>query len=121
MAIRYDDLPEGLKARIQAADERDRRAKQKRHEQGPLVSQGKGAQGMVDIPGELLIRITRRYSGRRRAYDDDNMSGGCKELRDAIAAELGRSGDSKEDGLTFIYAQERAKEQELVIEVFQVD
>jgi len=40
---------------------------------------------------------------RRRALDDDNLSGGCKWLRDAIAASLGLDdGDSR---LRFEYFQ----------------
>jgi hypothetical protein len=65
---------------------------------------------MVHIAGPLHCRITRRYGGRSQPLDDDNLSGGCKGLRDAIAAMLGLKGDSQKDGITFEYAQERVSE-----------
>ena len=52
-------------------------------------------ENVVDLCLPLRVRITRIYSGRGREYDDDNFTGGCKELRDAIAQLLGCKGDSE--------------------------
>lgn len=41
--------------------------------------------------------------------DDDNIVAGCKELRDAIAAALGRTGDADRDGLIWEYRQEQGQ------------
>lgn len=72
----------------------------------------------VDVaPRKCLVRITR-YGLRR--YDDDNMVGGSKELRDSIAAALGFPGDSEEDGLRWQYAQEKGPPR-TVIEVWTDD
>lgn len=67
------------------------------------VARAKAGEGwLANMAGPLCIRITRY--GKRR-YDGDNMQGGCKGLRDAIAAALGRPGDSAEDGLRWEYRQ----------------
>lgn len=87
--------------------------------QRPLVGEGESREGMVDIPGPLLVRITRVFCGRDKPYDDDNLSGGCKQLRDAIAFALGRKGDSEEDGFTWEYKQEKGEVPETVIEIFR--
>lgn len=63
------------------------------------------------------ITITRQYSGRGRPYDDDNLSGGIKELRDTIAKYLGLAGDSEEDGVKFYYAQEKGYQTQTIIEI----
>jgi len=72
--------------------------KQKRDERASLVGESKNQESMVDIPHEVLVRIIRVIPDRRHLQDSDNSNGGCKELRDAIAALLGREGDSEEDG-----------------------
>jgi len=71
---------------------------------------------MVDITGTLLIRITRQSN---RILDDDNFSGGCKELRDAITTIIGRPGDSEKDGLFWEYKQ-KIGEPKTVIEVYKI-
>ena len=58
---------------------------------------------LVNPDCSLVVRIVR-VGGR--ALDDDNLVAGCKELRDALAAALGRRGDSAADGLAWEYAQE---------------
>ena len=58
---------------------------------------------LVDPDRPLLVRIVR-VGGR--PLDDDNLAGGCKELRDSVAAALGRRGDSQAEGLFWQYAQE---------------
>lgn len=67
-----------------------------------LVKEGGLAQFLVDPAGTLHVRITR-IGGRE--LDGDNLAGGCKELRDAIAAAFGRKGDSDGDGFEWEYAQ----------------
>lgn len=84
-----------------------------RDEQTPLVGTEFVTPRLVHIAGPVVVRIVRR--GPRR-LDDDNLSGGCKELRDAIAVVLGRKGDSERDGLRFEYSQERGPS-ETIIEV----
>ena len=84
-----------------------RSTKPERDEQPTLGREGENPQGLVNIPGPLLVRITRRYSGRSRLYDDDNFQGGCKELRDSIASTLGLKGDSAKDGIIWEYRQEK--------------
>lgn len=56
--------------------------------------------------GRVLVRIERHSS---RELDSDNFIAGCKELRDAIAEALGRSGDSEKDEIEFEYAQIKSK------------
>ncbi len=91
----------GAPPRVAGSDPLKKRAGQNTLEQ---EAQDKGR--MVDLAGALLVRIRRQVHGR--GLDDDNMSGGCKALRDAIAAALGRAGDSEGDGLRFDYVQEAA-------------
>jgi len=76
---------------------------QKRDGFASLVKEGKDPEGMVDIPSPLHVRIIRNVPDRRHFQDDDNQSGGAKQLRDAIASFLCRKGDSEEDGLTWEY------------------
>ncbi|MGE4340540.1 MAG: hypothetical protein AB7E55_32010 [Pigmentiphaga sp.] len=52
--------------------------------------------------------------------DDDNLSGGCKQLRDAIAAALGRNGDSARDGLWWEYREEQGPN-EVRIDIYQME
>ena len=113
------DRDPALAARVAAALDRDTAAESQRDGQPALGGQGARPSGLVDIPGPLRVRITRVYAGRHRPYDDDNMSGGCKSLRDAIAAALGRKGDSEEDGLAWEYAQEKGPEAETIIEIWE--
>jgi len=118
---RMEDLSNDQRKRVAAAidNESARRSTVKeRHEQATLGREGTYQKGLVNIPGPLLVRISRLYSGRSQLYDDDNFSGGCKGLRDAIASMLGLSGDSKKDGIVFEYAQERSDKTETVIEIF---
>jgi hypothetical protein len=58
---------------------------------------------LVDPDRPILVRVVR-VGGR--PLDDDNLAGGCKELRDSVASALGRRGDSQADGLFWQYAQE---------------
>ena len=95
-----------------------RSTKQKCNGQVALVHPIEDKKGLVHIDCPILVRIIRKYSGRSREYDGDNYSGGAKGLRDAIASTLGLKGDSKADGITFEYAQERSEKTETVIEIF---
>ena len=95
-----------------------RSTKQKCNGQVALVHPIEDKKGLVHIDCPILVRIIRKYSGRYREYDGDNYSGGAKGLRDAIASTLGLKGDSKADGITFEYAQERSEKTKTVIEIF---
>ena len=75
----------------------------KRDPQPSLVKAGSTTESMVSSDRTLLVRITR-YGGR--PLDSDNLAGGCKELRDAIASAFGRKGDSEKDGFEWVYEQE---------------
>jgi len=70
---------------------------------------------MGPLTGNLLVKITRQANSS--GLDDDNLAGGCKELRDAIAEALGRSGDSTKDGLRFEYSQSKGNAA-MIIELF---
>jgi len=94
-----------------------RAAKPERHQRHPLEPAPPHKETLVDVPGPCLVRITR--VGHRR-YDHDNLSGGCKELRDAIAAALGKPGDSEEAGMHWEYAQ-RTGSPETIVEVFAAE
>lgn len=89
--------------------------KQERSGQKALDMEGKAPAGMVNITGKVVVRITR-ISARR--LDDDNFSGGSKQIRDAIAAMLGRKGDSEADGFKWEYVQEKG-ETETKIEIYR--
>ncbi len=117
MGFKYDRLPAHFKKAIDDQDARDRDAQQKRNELGALDGSPQGPQGMVNLPGQVLVRIIRHCGTGERDYDDDNFSGGCKELRDAIAAALGRRGDSAQDGLAFEYEQRRSETGEPMTEI----
>jgi len=121
MGWKYEKLPEQLQKAIDKAivdqDTRGRTAEQKRNELRPLDSPAQGPVSMVNLPGPLVIRLIRHYRKGEREYDDDNMSGGCKELRDSIAAALGRGGDSAQDGFTWEYAQRPSETGEPMTEI----
>ena len=117
MGFKYDRLPKHLQKAIDRQDERDRTAQQERDKRSALECPAQGPPGMVNLPGPLTVRIIRHCGVRERDYDDDNMSGGCKELRDAIAAALGRRGDSAQDELAFEYEQRRGKAGEAMTEI----
>jgi len=118
MGIRYDQLSGPFKAAVDAALARDGHSIQEPDRQTTPRSERNALPALVHIAGPLLIRIVRRVPHSRR-LDDDNLSGGCKQLRDAIATSLGRKGDSEEDGLWWEYAQEKGSEEyETLIEIF---
>jgi hypothetical protein len=96
-------LPAWAQAQINAQLAGNPNPQPQRPELEALVRKAPPQTSLVNIPGKVLVRITR-VSPRR--LDDDNLSGGCKELRDAIAALLGRKDDSENSGLEFRYAQE---------------
>lgn len=106
-----------LRAAVDAEIARSGCSEPQRGGRRALVGERPVAQGLVDIAGPLLVRITRIYAGR--GYDDDNFSGGCKQLRDAIAAALSRKGDSEKDGLRWEYRQIAGTQREITIEIFK--
>ena len=105
--ISIDDLPERyqrqVRAQLTACPARISVAQLERNEQTALVQESGGAPCMVHSNRPLLVRITRN---RGRTLDTDNLAGGCKQLRDAIASAFGRKGDSAEEGFTWEYVQE---------------
>ena len=111
-----DKLPEWAKTQIRNQLAGDIDPKQKCSKQKTLDIPAQTPTGMVNIAGSVLVRITR--VGKRR-LDSDNMSGGCKELRDSIAAMLGRKGDSEKDGMSWEYCQEKG-EPETRIEIYEI-
>jgi len=74
--------------------------KQKSNGRVALVEESKNPEGMVNIPGKVSVRIIRYIPDKRHIQDDDNLTGGNKQLRDSIAALLCREGDSENDGFT---------------------
>ena len=106
-AIKISDLP----ARYQQQAQRQLDAlatggatrKPKQDTGATLEHQGRYPALLAYPVGPVLVRIIR-IGGRR--LDGDNLDGGCKELRDAIAAALGRSGDSEADGMRWQYDQQ---------------
>jgi len=118
---RMEDMNDNQKRRVATAINNEvpsRHPQSEYNEQTPLGREGTHPSGLVNISGKVFVRITRRYGGKSRIYDDDNFSGGCKELRDAIAAFLGLKGDSKKDGVEWEYAQKRAEVTETIIEIY---
>ena len=91
--------------------------KSKCREQKALDMENESAPRMVNITGSVLIRITRIG---KMELDGDNMSGGCKELRDAIASSLGRKGDSASNGMFWEYKQKKG-EPETIVEIFSIE
>ena len=94
-------------------------SEQKRIKQRTLERKTQAPPLLVCAHIPLLVRITRVYVDR--SYDDDNLNGGCKELRDAIASALGRRGDGTENGLQFEYLQRPGERPQAIIEVFKYD
>lgn len=78
--------------------------------------------GSIPLP-PYIIKLIRKYPTKpinplfkaQKIYDDDNMSGGCKHLRDGIAKGLGYKSDSHPD-LQWEYDQVKTKDkQELTV------
>ena len=105
--IAITDLPERYERQVRTQlapnPARISVAKPERNEQAALVQESGGTPCMVHSNRTLLVRITRN---RGRTLDTDNLAGGCKQLRDAIASAFGRKGDSAEEGFTWEYVQE---------------
>lgn len=115
--IRYDQTGGPLRAAIDAALARPENAVTQRSGLHALGGKGQAPKGVVDLPGPLHVRIVRRVPSPGR-LDDDNLQGGCKQLRDAIAEYLCREGDSETDGLTWEVSEEQGPT-EVVIEVYR--
>ena len=117
----WEDCNDDIKRRVATAinaETAGRDTKQKRNEQIALGSKSEDPKGVVNIVGPLFVRIIRKYGGRSQRFDDDNMVGGCKELRDSITECLGLKGDSAKDGITWSCSQEQAEVTETVIEIY---
>ena len=105
--IKLDDLPPAYQdqARAQLDALASLHSPRKRQPDGAptLEHQDRPAALLEDPAGTLLVRIVR-VGGR--TMDSDNLPAGYKALRDAIAAAVGRRGDSEGDGWIWEYAQE---------------
>ena len=105
--MRLQDLPARYQAQARAqldALAAGRHPPQPEHDAGtPLERETPDPVLLVHPDRALRVRVVR-VGGR--SLDDDNLAGGCKELRDAIAAALGRRGDSQADGFLWEYRQE---------------
>ena len=62
-----------------------------------------------EATGMRRVTITRVYSGRQRAYDGDNLRGGCKPLVDAMVL-AGLLVDDDAANAQVHYAQERGEQ-----------
>lgn len=113
--LKLDDFPPAVRARItEILDAQN-------HHRGARDPQPQPAEALVgkvpreEVLGEdapkLRVTITRRSP---RPLDDDNLVGGCKQLRDAIAELLGRKGDAEKDGLVWEYRQERGAKMTII-------
>lgn len=60
------------------------------------------------------VTLTRLYNGRQRAFDDDNLSGGCKPIVDAMVSERLVVGDDAA-GVELGYLQVKAERVGLVV------
>lgn len=69
------------------------------------------------MAGRFRVTIERHSP---RTLDDDNFTGGCKQLRDAIAELLGKKGDSATDGLEFQYVQVKSSIKKTVVRIQQI-
>ena len=113
--LRLEDFPPSVRARIkEALDAEDNHCRQAH----PEPQQAEALAGKVqrtDVldadAARLHITITRRSP---RPLDDDNLVGGCKQLRDAIAEMLGRRGDAEKDGLEWEYRQEKGEKMTVI-------
>lgn len=45
---------------------------------------GMFSQKILNAKAKRRVKIVRQYSGRQRAFDKDNLAGGCKQLVDAM-------------------------------------
>jgi len=88
--------------RDRAAGSKD--SKPEHDETGALVKILQTAKGL--FPDTARIEVTIVRGSGPIPLDHDNLVGGCKPLRDAIAELLGRD-DAERHGIEWIYRQER--------------
>lgn len=113
--LRLDDFPPSVRARIQEAlnaeDSRSGARDPQPQQAEALVAKVPREEVLDADAARLRVTITRRS---QRPLDDDNLVGGCKQLRDAIAELLGRKGDAEKDGLEWEYRQERGEKMTVI-------
>lgn len=113
--LRLEDFPPAVQARIkEALDAQNNHRGQAHAEPQPaeaLVAKVPREEILGADAPRLHITITRRAP---RQLDGDNLVGGCKQLRDAIAELLGRKGDAERDGLEWEYRQEKGEKMTII-------
>lgn len=113
--LRLDDFPPEVQMRIkEALDAQNHHIGARDPQPQPaeaLVGKVQRADVLDADAARLRVTITRRAP---RPLDDDNLVGGCKQLRDAIAELLGRKGDAEKDGLVWEYRQERGEKMTVI-------
>lgn len=92
-------------------------AKPERGKCDALDAKGEIAKALSGAAGRFRVTIERHSP---RTLDGDNFWGGCKQLRDAVAELLGKSGDSETDGLEFRYVQVKSKVRKTVVKIQQI-
>ena len=115
MRLRLEDFPPAVRARIteilDAQNHHCGKAHSEPQQAGALVEEVQRADILDADAPRLRVAITRRSP---RPLDDDNLIGGCKQLRDAIAELLGRRGDAEKDGLEWEYRQEKGEKMTVI-------
>lgn len=114
----FSACPKCGKPRLDGGDSRRGDSEPERSEQKALVDKGALAEALPESSGRFDITIERHGPG---TLDDDNLCGGSKQLRDAIAELLGKRGDGKSDGLEFHYLQVKSRFKKMVIKIKAVD
>lgn len=86
----------------------------------PLGLSKEAPLAMAKALGFITVRITRQ--GKRLLDSHDNLRTGCKRLSDAIAQDVfGLKGDTKEDGIDFIFDQRQSTTETDTIVEFWID
>jgi hypothetical protein len=68
--------------------------------------------------GDLVVLLTRTYSGRGRAMDSDGIARSLKAVRDGVADALGV--DDGDPRVTWLTTQERGEKTGVKVSIFEV-
>ena len=116
----YQKHPE-IRARVEAEASGVQDTESQRDRRNALVKEIEDSKGMVKVPDQVFVRITRYIPDRRHEQDDDNTVGGAKQLRDAVSELLSRKGDSEADGFVGWQIITETGPFAIEIEVFEVE